>query len=219
MSIRVWQACDMILSNTTALYIAGPLACSAEYPDDVTLTNSATAVDPGDTTITVTTAAGFAIPKNVEITFGTVTVITSAVTAGNAVAISIEPSPGTIAAGATATLSPLFEVYSANEASHTINENEVTDRVFGAGVWTTSKVTSRSAEISVNGVRIKDDPGLSVAEATSFTTQRVAFKLVDPDATEYSGFATVKGLNIQRQVDNNEQISFTLGVDGEFIKS
>lgn len=219
MAIRVWQACDMILSNTTQLKLGGPYDCSVlTKPTSATLTiNGAIAV--GDTAIVIDTAAGFIIPKNVEITFGAVTVITSAETAANGTSISIEPAPAIIADNATATLSPLFEVYSANEASHTINENEVTDRVFGAGVWTTSKITNRSAEISVNGVRIKNDPGLDVVRATSKTLKRVYFELIDPDGTVYEGWGNVKGLNIQRQVDNNEQVSFSIGVDGEFIET
>lgn len=219
MAIRVWQACDMILSNTTQLKLAGPYDCSVSTkPAEVTLTVNG-AVNLGDTAIVIDTAAGFIIPKNVEITFGAITVITSAETAANGTSISIEPAPAAISDNATATISPLFEVYSANEASHTINENEVTDRVFGAGIWSTSKITNRSAEISVNGVRIKNDPGLNVARATSKTVQRVYFELTDPDGSVLEGWGSIKGLNIQRQVDNNEQISFTIGVDGELIET
>lgn len=217
MAIRVWQACDMILSNTTQLRLAGPYDCSVRTkPTTQVLTPAAATI--GATSLTVT-ALQFAIPANVEIAFGPVNVVTSAAAVVGATSLTVEPITDAITTGNTATVSPLFEVYSANEASHTINENEVTDRVFGAGVWTTSKITSRSAEISVNGVRIKDDPGLAIAEATSFTLKRVYFELVDPDTTVYEGWATVKGLNIQRQIDNNEQVSFSLTVDGEFIKT
>lgn len=220
MAIRVWQACDMILSNTTQLKLAGPYDCSiTAKPASVTLTLDVGGVTAGDTSLDVTTAAGFVIPKNVELTFGGVTVITSAETSASATTISIEAAPSTIAGGATTTISPLFEVYSANEASHTINENEVTDRVFGAGIWSTSKITNRSAEISVNGVRIKDDPGLDIARATSKTIQRVYFELTDPDGSVLEGWGNVKGLNIQRQIDNNEQVSFSIGVDGELIET
>lgn len=219
MAIRIWQACDLILSNTTQLRLAGPYDCSVNTkPEAVTLTLDA-AVLAGDTSITITTAAGFIIPKNVEISFGGKLVITDAETGASGTTISILPAAEGIADAATASISPLFEVYSANEASHTINENEVTDRVFGAGVWTTSKITNRSAEISVNGVRVKNDPGLNVARETSKTIKRVYFELVDPDGTLYEGWGNIKGLNIQRQVDNNEQVSFSIGVDGEFIET
>lgn len=217
MSVRIWQSCDMVLSNLTKLKVSPPYTCSTvNKPANETITLDG-AIAVNDIQITVDSPGlTFDVPKNTEITFGSVVVITSSDYTAGGLTFDILPASAIIADNATATVSPLFEVYSANEASHTINENEVTDRVFGAGVWTTSKLTSRSAEVSVNGVRIKDDPGLVNVMNAAKTLNRVYFEVIEPDGvTGIEGWGNVKGLNIQRQIDNNEQISFTIGVDGE----
>ena len=219
MSARTFNGCDIVESNFSVLRVGGPYNCTVKtkpLPETLEIATGAD-VTAGDTSITVTTGLTFALPANVELDFNGVVLVTADETTAASTTINIEPAPDAVAALETATVSPLFEVYSASEVSDSMSETELTDRVLASGIWMTNKIVTRGAELSINGFRIKNDPGFAVIEKCSKTTQHVYFELIEPDGvTGHEGFGNPKGLNRTRQVDANQSISFTIGVDGEY---
>lgn len=124
--------------------------------------------------------------------------------------------------GSAAIYSQLASVYSINQADSTVNQNEIEDRNFRSGIWVSRRTTNRSANISLSGVYVKNDPGLSWIREASRTIRRVYFELQEgseASSSDYGlqGWATVNDFQETRQNDQHKQISFTLNVDGELL--
>lgn len=124
--------------------------------------------------------------------------------------------------GSSCIYTQLASVYSINQADSTINQNEVEDRNFRSGIWVSRRTTNRSANISLSGVYVKNDPGLSWIRRASRGIGRIYFELQEGAEASSAdvglqGWATVNDFQETRQNDQHKQVSFTLNVDGELL--
>lgn len=132
------------------------------------------------------------------------------------------PGMSTTVGGSSCIYTQLASVYSINQADSTINQNEVEDRNFRSGIWVSRRTTNRSANISLSGVYVKNDPGLSWIRRASRGIGRIYFELQEGAEASSAdvglqGWATVNDFQETRQNDQHKQVSFTLNVDGELL--
>ena len=223
MSIYNFQSNDFQLATGTNLKVSAPLSAAvANKPSDINLTVDPAGAALGATIITLTAASDILLPKNLELKFtGGISVITDEekVIAATPTTLAVQPLEVALAGAETYLFDQLFDVYSINQADSTINQNELEDRNFRSGLWVSRRVTHRTANLSLSGVYVKNDPGFKLIRQASRTNQRIYFILQESETTEIGlqGFAFVTDLQITRQNDQHVQVSFNLNVDGELL--
>lgn len=194
---------------------------SGTVSENITL-SAAASVTTGDTTLLVDGIVPAQIPRSTTINFNGTTVDTADTTSAYERQINITSPASQIEKGeksstiTTATNPSLIPILSANAADTQNNANEVNSRVFASQDDITRRIVTRDRSISVSGTFVKNDLGIQRIKDAYDNSEKVFFEIEEayPRSTGSEGWAVVADFSRSRPNDDDEQVSFTLNVDG-----
>lgn len=216
--VKDFQASDFQGTEYVDLLVSKPYAGSFEGVVEPQTLSPSAAVAAGADAIDLDAVLTDPILPRTELKFGAVTVIVNELALAGAMTISIEPAPAGIPDTAEALFSNLFPVYSLTQVNDSMNTDVIEDRVFRSGFWKSCRTTSGKLELQMQGKVIKKDPGLKHVLEAGRSGMKVFFKVLsEVGDMGLSGWAFPMNPGVNRPLDQNQDISFNLSVDGKPI--
>lgn len=208
------QSPDFLLTTCSVdLMVSRPLEPVFNYKPYGYILNVFTTALKGEILIDVYSCP-LSLPKNYEIYFGETVVITrEKINIGDSY-LKVYPINQEIAQGESTRISPLFSVYSINQADNKLNFNEIESRTFNSGSWLAKRSVAQSMDVQLSGVLIQEDVGIYFTEKAHLHYRKVWFKLDDSQNT-IEGFGYIKDFIKTRVNDRFMEVSFLLLIDGE----